>query len=105
MAARQPGRYLAPIALLAIVVAIFLLVNANEGGSGHAFTRPAIPRTLAHSPGRLAAARRRFYVVQAGDTLSVISVRTGIPVATLESLNPGLDPNALQTGQQLRLRR
>jgi hypothetical protein len=105
MAARQPGRYLAPISLLAIVVAIFLLVNANQGGTGRASTSPAIPRTLAHSPGHLADTRARFYVVRPGDTLSDISVRTGISLATLESLNPGLDPNALQTGQRLRLRR
>lgn len=108
MAARKPGRYLAPIALLGVVAAIFMLVRANESTTSHA-SPPVIPRTLAHSPPGAAhspAARHRiFYTVQAGDTLSGISGRTGIPVATLLSLNPNLNPNALQTGQRLRLRR
>jgi LysM repeat protein len=43
--------------------------------------------------------------VQAGDSLSSISAKTGISVADLESLNPGIDPNALQTGQRLILHR
>jgi peptidoglycan endopeptidase LytE len=109
MAARKPGRYLAPIALLAIAVAIFMLVRANQSTSTHASTPPVIPRTLAHSPSHKshsAAARRRvFYTVQPGDTLSGIADRTGVPVATLQSLNPGVNPNALQTGQRLRLHR
>jgi len=46
-----------------------------------------------------------FYVVRAGDSLSVISARTGVPLPTLESLNPGVSSNSLQVGQRLRLRR
>ncbi|MGA2930053.1 MAG: LysM domain-containing protein [Solirubrobacteraceae bacterium] len=43
--------------------------------------------------------------MRAGDSLSTISVKTGVSIATLESLNPNVDPAALQTGQLLRLRR
>jgi LysM repeat protein len=43
--------------------------------------------------------------VQAGDNLGSISAKTGVPVNRLEQLNPLLDPNSLQTGQRLRLRR
>lgn len=110
MAARKSGRYLAPIALLAVVAAIFLLVRANEATSSHAPTTPVIPRTLAHSPSRgdhsghsSDSHRAVFYSVQAGDTLSEISAKTHVPVATLQSLNPGINPNALQTGERLRL--
>ncbi len=46
-----------------------------------------------------------MYVVKSGDSLSAISAKTGVAVATLESLNPGVDPNALQTGQRLTLRK
>jgi nucleoid-associated protein YgaU len=107
MAARKPGRYLAPIALLAAIAAVFLLVRAHVVTSSHASTRPTIPRTLAHSPSGHSSSKRgpSVYTVKQGDTLSGISVRTGVPVATLQSLNPGLNPNALQTGQRLRLRR
>jgi LysM repeat protein len=109
MAARKPGRYLAPIALLAIVVAIFMLVRANQSTSSHASKPPVIPRTLAHSPSHgahSATSRRRvFYTVQPGDTLSGISSKTGVPIDVLQSLNPAANPNALQTGERLRLRR
>jgi LysM repeat protein len=44
-------------------------------------------------------------VVKPGDSLSAISVKTHVSVATLEALNPGIDPNALQTGQRLTLRK
>ena len=44
------------------------------------------------------------YTVQAGDTLSAIAIKTGVPLSKLESLNPGVNPAAIQTGQQLKLR-
>jgi hypothetical protein len=108
MAARKPGRYLAPLALVATVVAIFLLVQRNETTSNHAPASRVIPRTLAHSPSRgnsPARHRRVFYIVQPGDTLSGISATTGVPEATLQSLNPSINPSALQTGERLRLRK
>ena len=43
------------------------------------------------------------YTVQAGDTLSGIAAKTHVPIATLMQLNPGINPNALQVGQTLRL--
>jgi LysM repeat protein len=46
-----------------------------------------------------------FYVVKPGDTLSGIATRAGISLTTLEKLNPNISPNALQTGERLRLRR
>lgn len=44
------------------------------------------------------------YTVQAGDTLSGIAAKTGVSLSKLESLNPGINPGALQTGQHLKLR-
>jgi spore germination protein YaaH len=101
MAGKRPGRFLAPVALLAVIIAVVLVVRA---GSGHDNTS-----TVTHTAARLPVTRRplsprRFYVVKAGDTLSTISVKTGVPVARLESLNPSVYPNALQTGERLRLR-
>ena len=102
---RKRGRYVAPIALLAVLVAIALVVNAGLSDKHHSTAaadghhRSAAPTRRGRSP------RKVFYVVQAGDTLSTISAHTGISVPTLETLNPTVDPNALQTGQRLRLRR
>src|SRR5690348_5862937 len=107
MAARKTGRFLAPIALLAVADVIYLLVHSHlEHHTHHAATHTQIPGQLVQTTrGKIGhrARPRKIYVVRSGDTLSAISARTGIPIATLQVLNPGLDPNALQTGQHLRL--
>lgn len=102
MVARSRGRYLAPIAILIVIAAGVLIVQGQLGSKDHGHRARAndISRLLR----RRAPKAATFYVVKSGDTLSVISVRTHVPVPTLESLNPGINPNALQTGQRLRLR-
>lgn len=98
---RNRWRYLAPLALVAAMVATVLVITAGLGTSSH-------PRAPAHRTDSAvtahAAPRKSFYVVREGDTLSTISVKTGISVPSLESLNPSVDPNALRMGQRLRLR-
>lgn len=47
--------------------------------------------------------KKRYYVVQPGDTLSHISTRTGVSVATLKRLN-SLDGSLIMVGQKLRLK-
>jgi len=44
------------------------------------------------------------YVVQTGDTLGSIASKTGVSVNRLQQLNPHLDPQALVSGQRLKLR-
>jgi hypothetical protein len=103
MVARNPARYLAPVALLATTVATIVIVN-EVGDSRH---RASAVRGLTRAPTRprRRPSRPAMYVVRAGDSLSTISVKTGVSVTTLQALNPGIDPAALQTGQRLRLRR
>src|SRR5437588_9524255 len=108
MAARRSvGRYLAPIALVAAGVAIYLVVH-SELEKTHASTsahHPALVRTTGASrTSHRVTSKPRFYVVKSGDSLSSISVKTGVSLGTIESLNPSVNPNALQTGQHLRLR-
>jgi LysM repeat protein len=109
MATRRAGRFTAPLALVAVVVVIYILVHNNlDHHSHHAAGSSQIPGQLVQTTRQRARSNShapKFYVVRAGDTLSGISVKTGIPIATLQILNPSLDPNALQTGQRLRLRR
>jgi LysM repeat protein len=101
MVARNPARYLAPVALVAIVAGVYLVVHHNQ-------SPPSTPPVVGHA--RPKATRRKYagqqyYVVQQGDVLSRISQKTGIPITTLESLNPNIAPNSLQVGQRIRLRR
>ena len=103
MVARKPGRYLAPVALIAVLVAVILLVRARTDGSHPTTTTPPIAHQTSVS--HPAAPAKSFYVIKPGDTLSGISVKTKVSIATLESLNPALNnPNALQTGERIRLR-
>jgi|SRR5579884_1378066 len=103
--ARRPARYLAPLALAAVVAATAIVVS--NGLHSSRATPPAVRSVRTQGTRRGDAARHatpRFYVVRSGDTLSGISVKTGVSVARLESLNPRVNPSALQTGQRLRLR-
>jgi LysM repeat protein len=44
------------------------------------------------------------YEVESGDTLISIAHHTGVPVRTIEELNPEVDPQILVAGEQLKLR-
>lgn len=95
-------RWFAPIALIATVVATYVVVH-NGLTSKH---KPTHAHVATHGSTLKAPFKKaKFYTVQPGDSLTKISVKTGLTVPTLESLNPNVDPNALQTGQRLRLRR
>lgn len=101
MLARSPARYLGPIALVAVIAGIYLVVHQ---------TLSSPPKSSARRPGarhhtRGPYARAHYYVIQPGDSMTGIASKTGVSLPTLESLNPGTDPNSLQTGGRLRLRR
>ncbi|HEY6780051.1 MAG TPA: LysM domain-containing protein [Thermoleophilaceae bacterium] len=47
---------------------------------------------------------RASYTVKTGDTLGAIAEQTGVSVEQLQELNPELDPQALVSGQRIKLR-
>lgn len=106
-------RYVAPAAfLLAATIAIVLIRSGLESGSSAPAPRtlPTIPRkhvatTTATTTARSATkGAAKFWTVQAGDTFGVISSKTGVPVATIEQLNPNVKSTSLFIGEKLRLR-
>jgi LysM repeat protein len=101
MADRNPARLAAPLALLAAAVAIAVVVQAS--GSGSSSDAPSATRTTVTQPVRHVRTTPRFYVVKAGDTLTVIADEEHVSLETIQRLNPAVDPNALQTGQRLKL--
>jgi hypothetical protein len=102
MPARNPARYLAPVALVAIMAGGYVIVQDHLGvRAAHAGTHR--PRDTSGPRGRFA--RARYYTVQANQTMTGIANLTGMSLSRLEALNPQVNPNALQTGQRLRLRR
>ena len=102
MVTRNRGRYVAPIAILVVIAVTVLIVQSQIGSTHHARRHPA--NKINGLARRSRAKAATVYVVKSGDSLSSISVKTGVSVPQLESLNPGIDPAALQTGQRLRLR-
>jgi LysM repeat protein len=106
MPARSPARWLAPIALVTAAVAVYAVV-APQGGddtvSGDRAPAAAQHRTRSATAATTSARHRRTYTVRAGDTLSSIAERTGVPLGTLIRLNEGVDSQTLQTGQRLKL--
>jgi LysM repeat protein len=101
MAARSPLRLLAPIAIAVVLVGVVVVVvSSSDGGSGDKGTA----RTATAPAKKKVPPRKRTYRVKEGDTLTAISDKTGVSTARLIALNPGLDPQALQLGDRLKLR-
>ena len=100
---RSRLRILAPLSLVAFGIA-FVVVLSNSAIHKDE-SRAAPPSTTAtNSPTTNKYAHRRSYKVRSGDTLGGIAAKTGVPVSTLQDLNPGLDPEALVAGQKIKLR-
>ena len=99
------ARVLAPLALIACGLALFLLVSQtltdDDGG------RPSgdRQRPRAEQPKNEPKVEGDTYVVVPGDTLTGISEKTGISLGKLQRLNPDLDPATLNAGQTIKLRR
>ncbi|HEX2085771.1 MAG TPA: LysM domain-containing protein [Solirubrobacteraceae bacterium] len=121
MTPRRPSRWLAPLALLAALAAVFLVVTSTTGtGDGDGDDSAS---TTEQQDGRQTRTGRRgtttgrtetgtrtttapeqeTYTVRPGDTLAVISERTGVPVEEIQELNPDVDPNNLPVGEKIKL--
>lgn len=88
-------RFVAPVAIVAVIVAVVLIVALS-----HRHARAVQQPAVFHRK----VPEKAFYVIKAGDSLSSISVKTGVPMSKLKALNPSVVPTALQAGQRLRLR-
>ena len=106
MARRSPARFLAPLALVGFVIALFMVVNgtrddAGSGGSGAAPAASASPTPKKQKARKV----RKTYKVKPGDTPSSIAVKTHVPLSQIQELNPNLDDQTLSVGQKIKLRR
>jgi LysM repeat protein len=97
------ARVLAVTALvIAFVIAIVAISGAlggsdsNGSGSGKHGGKAAHKTHRKHVPAS--------YEIESGDTLISIAHHTGVPVRTIEELNPEVDPQILVAGEQLKLR-
>lgn len=104
------ARILAALALIATVVVVIGVISSQTGGNGDDGV-PGGKRAnqgknsgQGNPNGRPAKPKKKVYKVKEGDTLTGIAASNGVPVATIERLNPDLDPQALIPGQKLQLR-
>ena len=105
--AQSSARILAPAALAVCAIAFFGVVFASGGGENDRDDerkeasrgkRPASKRAPAGNPSAAT------YTVKTGDTLAGIADKTNVPVERIQELNPELDPQALVSGQKIKLR-
>jgi len=114
---RSPARFLAPLALIAVLVAFLAIVTSSGGGGSGTSTDESATTTSAQtstttkkksSKAKKKAAKtgdaEKTYTVQVGDTLGGIADKTGVPLERIEELNPNVDPHAMTTGQEIKLK-
>ena len=117
---RELTRFGAPaLFLAAVTVAVLLVKSGLDNGSSD--TTVAIPTTTAQTTATTAPtttitltdsgttatttapANAQYYVIQSGDTLGTIASKYNTSVDQLMTLNPGVDPSALQPGERIRV--
>lgn len=109
MTRRTPAHLLAPLALVAVSVALVLVLTSGGSDAGKTASPSTVGTRATTGAGKASAksARRtgrRRYTVKPGDTPSGIAEKTGVSVEKLLQLNPKLDPQALSPGARLKLR-
>ena len=111
MSGRSPARFLAPAALVATFLALFIVIGGgggddeapvDSGGAQPAATTPSKSSKSSDSKKSSSSSSKR-YTVKPGDTPSSIAEQADIPLERLLELNPQIDPQALSPGQKLKL--
>jgi LysM repeat protein len=109
---RSPARLLAPISLVVFVLALLIIIAASDTEDSSDSGATSITQqqdeqgsttgetTTSTEP----SVSGTFYTVKTGDTLAAIAEQVGVPVTRLQELNPDLDPQALVSGQKIRIR-
>ena len=103
MAGRNPARFLAPLALVAIAFALFSILGGGGGGDEEPASNNQPRATATATAKKETKRKRKVYVVKPGDTPSGIAEKTGVSLEQLEEANPDLDPQLLAPGQRIRI--
>jgi hypothetical protein len=99
------ARLAAVLALTVAFLVIAVIVVSSLGG-GESARRAGHTGGASKTAARSAkGSERKIYVVKPGDCcLSQIANKTGVDLERLESLNPHLDPQAIHSGDRVKLR-
>jgi LysM repeat protein len=101
----KPNQFVRAFAVLALIGAVILVIVAvaTSDGGGGSEDNGGSHKTHISKAGQ-SAVKKGVWIVQPGDTLGKISLKTGIDQATLQTLNPDIDPQTLLEGQRIALR-
>lgn len=105
---RNPARYLAPLAIAAVAAASYVIIHHALMHKHTSASLSIVQSTTTGTgtrTGHKVSNKAKFYFVKPNDTLSRIAAKTGVPLSTLETLNPNVTPDSLHPQQRLRLRR
>jgi LysM repeat protein len=101
---KAPARAFAVLALIGgFVVLVVVFSAALSGGESDDGRQGGSPGNVSRqqTPDKETP---KVYVIENGDTLTAIAHETGVPVATIQRLNPEVDPQILISGEKLKLR-
>jgi LysM repeat protein len=106
---RSNLRLLAPAALgVVALLFVILVITSVSGGGGDEGPTPAAdtttPTTKTTAKKKVVKKTPATYTVKTGDNLGAIAQKTNLTVEKLQELNPDLDPQAMVTGQKIKLR-
>jgi LysM repeat protein len=99
-----PARVVATIALVGGFILLIAVIATSLGGDDDDGKDRAPAVQMGKQGGGDEGEPPKSYVVQNGDTLTSIARKTGVPVSSIEELNPGVDPQILVSGEKLKLR-
>jgi LysM repeat protein len=102
--ASAPARALAAIAVAGGFVVVLVVLASALGGSGGAGGGHRGTHHAKQSTTKPAKKTPATYEIQSGDTLTSIAHETGVTVAKIQRLNPGVDPQLLGAGEVLKLK-
>jgi hypothetical protein len=101
------ARVLVPLALAAIVAAVFLIINGSVGdddGDRKDRGEQSVESETCNAPADQAL-KDGFYILKPDEPgLSAVADRTCMTVDQLSALNPDLDPQLIGVGQCINLR-
>jgi LysM repeat protein len=106
---RSPARFLAPLALVGVILALFLVLKPSSGRDSSSArstsTSSTGPRRGPRAkPPAKPTAKAATYRVKPGDTLQGIAAKTRVSLEVLRELNPAINPQALVVGQIIKLK-
>jgi LysM repeat protein len=102
---KAPARAFAVLALIGgFIVLVIVFEAALSGGDSNGGGEGNSGKVTTEQQQQADKNAPKAYVVKNGDTLTAIAHQTGVPVATIQRLNPQVDPQILISGEKLKLR-